>query len=717
MTRTWCFVFLLLFSALGAATRVDAQTTTFSYNGSLKDASLPANGSYDFEFLLYDALSGGTQVGSTITRGAVAVVNGIFAVNLDFGQNFPGADRFLEIHVRQAGGGSYTPLAPRPQIRSAPYSIKSLRTDDSVKLNGQAPEFYQNADNIASGTVSAARLPVPLALTGTGNGNAIISASNSSASNSSTGVFGQSTATSGSTAGVYGLSNSDAGVGVIGNAIAPTGATVGVSGTSGSISGTGVKGSALATSGYTNGVVGEAFSTNGTGVVGVAHATSGLTYGVFAENFSTVGPGVYGRNSSTTGGTVGVWGDNASTGGTGVYGRNYSGSGVNFGVSGETSSPSGIGVYGVETATSGTATGVYGLSSSTAGRGVFGIASAASGTTYGVYGQSNSLTGLGVYGISSGGQGVRGDTSNAFGVVGIAGATTGQGQGVRGESAAPDGIGVYGRNTSVNGLNAGSVGVRGETSGQFGYGVYGLATNTGNSSMTYGVFGSALGNDSYGSGVYGIGNHYGVLGSSNNVGPYGGFFQGALGASGTKSFRIDHPDDPTNKYLLHFSSESPEVINFYRGTIALDSEGEAVVELPGYFAKINKDPSYTLTAVGAAMPNLHIAVEIDAAALKAGEKAGPNDPAPKCYFRIAGGVAGAKVSWRVEAVRNDLWSRTKGAAVEVEKQGLEKGTYQHPDLYGQPTEKGIFYRQPTGRPASPPIPPGGDPSTRPKRFQ
>lgn len=50
-----------------------------------------------------------------------------------------------------------------------------------------------------------------------------------------------------------------------------------------------------------------------------------------------------------------------------------------------------------------------------------------------------------------------------------------------------------------------------------------------------------------------------------------------------------------------------------------------------------------------------------------------------------------KVSWRVESVRNDRWVQRRGAAVEVEKQGLEKGTYQHPELYGQPKEKGMNY--------------------------
>lgn len=60
-------------------------------------------------------------------------------------------------------------------------------------------------------------------------------------------------------------------------------------------------------------------------------------------------------------------------------------------------------------------------------------------------------------------------------------------------------------------------------------------------------------------------------------------------------------------------------------------------------------------------------------------------------FRIAGGAAGGEVSWRVEAVRNDLWVRTRGAPVEIEKEWPEKGTYQHPEFYAQAKERGMNY--------------------------
>ncbi|MEQ1605881.1 MAG: tail fiber domain-containing protein [Pyrinomonadaceae bacterium] len=102
------------------------QSTEFTYQGSLKDGAALATGNYDLEFRLYDG--GGTQLGSAQTRSGVAVAAGIFSVKLDFGSVFPGADRFLEIAVRTAGGGAFTTLNPRQKIDSSPYAVKSLNS-------------------------------------------------------------------------------------------------------------------------------------------------------------------------------------------------------------------------------------------------------------------------------------------------------------------------------------------------------------------------------------------------------------------------------------------------------------------------------------------------------------------------------------------------------------------------------------------------------------
>jgi hypothetical protein len=108
-----------------------AQTTAFTYQGKLTDAANPANGSYDLQFKLFDALSGGTQQGASVTLENVAVANGIFTVQLDFGAAaFPGAARWLEIGVRPGTStGAFTTLTPRQPINATPYAMHSVASD------------------------------------------------------------------------------------------------------------------------------------------------------------------------------------------------------------------------------------------------------------------------------------------------------------------------------------------------------------------------------------------------------------------------------------------------------------------------------------------------------------------------------------------------------------------------------------------------------------
>src|SRR2546423_14848718 len=64
-----------------------AQTSSFTYQGRFTDGGTAANGTYDMQFKLYDSPSvgAGSQVGSTITNGAVTVSSGVFTGPLDFG--------------------------------------------------------------------------------------------------------------------------------------------------------------------------------------------------------------------------------------------------------------------------------------------------------------------------------------------------------------------------------------------------------------------------------------------------------------------------------------------------------------------------------------------------------------------------------------------------------------------------------------------------------
>jgi hypothetical protein len=140
---------------------------------------------------------------------------------------------------------------------------------------------------------------------------------------------------------------------------------------------------------------------------------------------------------------------------------------------------------------------------------------------------------------------------------------------------------------------------------------------------------------------------------------------GAITA-GVKDFRIDHPLDPTNKYLYHSSIESSEMVNLYSGNAVLDGSGEAVVTLPDWFEAVNRDFRYQLTAIGGAAPGLHVSREIS-----------------EHQFAIAGGASGLKVSWQVTGVRHDGYANAHPLVVEVEKTEKERGHYLHPEAFGE----------------------------------
>ncbi|MEM7114805.1 MAG: hypothetical protein AAF614_20385 [Chloroflexota bacterium] len=103
--------------------------TGFTYQGELQDSGAKANGSYDFEFSLYDDASGGNQVGNTIAQ-TLTVTEGLFTTNLDFGASaFSGDARYLEIRVQLNGGSSFTTLTPRQLLSATPYALYSLSTN------------------------------------------------------------------------------------------------------------------------------------------------------------------------------------------------------------------------------------------------------------------------------------------------------------------------------------------------------------------------------------------------------------------------------------------------------------------------------------------------------------------------------------------------------------------------------------------------------------
>ena len=114
---------LFLLSAFCFPLSLFAQGTAFTYQGRLNDGASVANGSYDLQFAIYDAASGGIKQAPFLTNSATAVSNGLFTVSLDFGNVFPGVPRWLDIGVRTNGGGAFTLLTPRQALTATPYAV------------------------------------------------------------------------------------------------------------------------------------------------------------------------------------------------------------------------------------------------------------------------------------------------------------------------------------------------------------------------------------------------------------------------------------------------------------------------------------------------------------------------------------------------------------------------------------------------------------------
>ena len=204
-----------------------------------------------------------------------------------------------------------------------------------------------------------------------------------------------------------------------------------------------------------------------------------------------------------------------------------------------------------------------------------------------------------------------------------------------------------------------------------------------------------------GFGVFGMSsNSAGLYCESFNDNDYAAILNGKVKITGNLekaggSFKIDHPLDPANKYLCHSFVESPDMKNVYDGVVVLDNKGKAEIELPDWFGILNKDFRYQLTAIGAPGPNLYIAEEISEATTtntKYSSKSSSNNKNKNnSRFKIAGGASGMKVSWQVTGIRKDPWANANRIQVEEDKPAKERGYYLHPDLYGQPEEKGISH--------------------------
>jgi hypothetical protein len=175
---------------------------------------------------------------------------------------------------------------------------------------------------------------------------------------------------------------------------------------------------------------------------------------------------------------------------------------------------------------------------------------------------------------------------------------------------------------------------------------------------------------------------------------------GVLDAA-VKNLRIDHPLDPANKYLVHSSVESSEMMNIYSGNVITDELGLATVNLPGWFEAENTDYRYQLTVIGGRFAQAIVSKEI-----------------ANHEFTISTNASNVKVSWQITAVRQDSYAKAHPLVVEQQKPESERGsTWDKPRLsHEQPTSAVNKKFPATQPPAMPTVKPGIHPVAATKQV-
>jgi hypothetical protein len=159
MLRPLLIAALLL--AVGAFGSVHAQGglgTAFTYQGELRSAGTPATGNHDFEFRLFDAATGGAQIGPNVALNSVLVQDGLFSVALDFGDQFTGARRYLAISVRTTGQPGFTTLAPRQELLPAPYAQHAEFVSDNSIVGANIIDGSVGSADLAASSVTTTRI-------------------------------------------------------------------------------------------------------------------------------------------------------------------------------------------------------------------------------------------------------------------------------------------------------------------------------------------------------------------------------------------------------------------------------------------------------------------------------------------------------------------------------------------------------------------------------
>ncbi|QKK06981.1 MAG: tail fiber domain-containing protein [Planctomycetota bacterium] len=296
-----------------------AQESDLTYQGQLLESGAAADGTYTAVFTLWDADTGGSQVGPTNIREGLVVTNGLLTAQLDFGADAFNGARWLEIAV------DGQTLTPRQKMTSAPKATRLEGVNNApngrfgINTSNPAAKWHVEQDDGIAIYGQSLFEDAIVGVTATNGKSALWGISSAP---SGYGVRGLVDSSPGTGAGVFGSSFADQGVGVFGQATNSAGAGDGVVGTTAATQShsAGVRGIASSASGTVHGgyFVTESLGNGASGLVAQATSNTGTTFGVQASVSSPGGIAVSGYVAPGSGGYA-VRGNNGNSDGYAGY--------------------------------------------------------------------------------------------------------------------------------------------------------------------------------------------------------------------------------------------------------------------------------------------------------------------------------------------------------------------------------------------------------------
>ncbi len=131
--------------------------TAISFQGELSTANVTADGPHNFSFALFDAAENGLQIGNTLFIDNVAVNQGIFTVELDFGPGaFAGDQLWLEVAVQISNSADPLELlTPRQAIQAAPYALHAEMVAIDAVSGAEIANGSISGDDIALNSIQS----------------------------------------------------------------------------------------------------------------------------------------------------------------------------------------------------------------------------------------------------------------------------------------------------------------------------------------------------------------------------------------------------------------------------------------------------------------------------------------------------------------------------------------------------------------------------------